>query len=113
MQELIADCKCLFLDEPTSGLDSRGSFEVCQALRKVSETGVTIVTVIHQPRHAVLPPFFLKMLDSLRYALARLQLTPLHRYEIFTLFHRVLLLGKGGKTVFLGPSEEALDYFEV
>lgn len=28
------------------------------------------------------------------------------------MFHDVLLLGKGGRTVYLGPSERALEYFE-
>ena len=31
--------------------------------------------------------------------------------KIYQLFHDVLLLGKGGVTVYLGPSEGALDYF--
>ena len=81
--EMVADPAVLFLDEPTSGLDSTGSLEVCTALRNIAESGLTVVTVIHQPR-----------------------------YEIFTMFHDVLLLGKGGQTVYLGPSEKALAYFE-
>jgi ABC-type multidrug transport system ATPase subunit len=81
--ELVADPTVLFLDEPTSGLDSSTSQEVCDSLRKVAEKGLTVVAVIHQPR-----------------------------YEIFRMFHDVLLLGKGGRTVYLGPSEEALPYFE-
>eukprot|EP00004_Rigifila_ramosa_P017043 TRINITY_DN4105_c0_g1_i1.p1 TRINITY_DN4105_c0_g1~~TRINITY_DN4105_c0_g1_i1.p1 ORF type:complete len:1713 (+),score=349.96 TRINITY_DN4105_c0_g1_i1:412-5139(+) len=81
--ELVADPTILFLDEPTSGLDSTGSKEVCGALRRVAELGLTVVTVIHQPR-----------------------------YEIFTMFHEVLLLGKGGRTVYIGPSQLALGYFE-
>ena len=81
--EMVASPVVLFLDEPTSGLDSTGSLEVCKALRNIAEAGLTVVTVIHQPR-----------------------------YEIFTMFHDVLLLGKGGQTVYLGPSEGALKYFE-
>jgi ABC-type multidrug transport system ATPase subunit len=81
--ELVSDPTVLFLDEPTSGLDSSTSQEVCDSLRKVAEKGLTVVAVIHQPR-----------------------------YEIFRMFHDVLLLGKGGRTVYLGPSEEALSYFE-
>jgi ABC-type multidrug transport system ATPase subunit len=64
-------------------LDSSTSQEVCHSLRKVAEKGLTVVAVVHQPR-----------------------------YEIFRMFHDVLLLGKGGRTVYLGPSEEALPYFE-
>ena len=71
--EMVSMPVVLFLDEPTSGLDSTGSLEVCRALRNIAEAGLTVVTVIHQPR-----------------------------YEIFTMFHDVLLLGKGGRTVYLG-----------
>ena len=81
--ELVSDPTLLFLDEPTSGLDSSSSMSICNALRKISSIGLTIVAVIHQPR-----------------------------YEIFELFHDVLLLAKGGRTVYQGPTEEALDYFE-
>ena len=81
--EMVADPLVLFLDEPTSGLDSTSSMEVCNALRKIADIGLTVVTVLHQPR-----------------------------YEIFCQFHDVLLLGKGGRAVYLGPSEDALDYFE-
>ena len=51
------------------------------AARKIADMGLTIVTVIHQP--------------GTRYFA----------------FHDVLLLGKGGRAVYLGPSAEALDYF--
>ena len=34
------------------------------------------------------------------------------RYEIFEMFHDVLLLGTGGVTVYLGPATRALAYFE-
>lgn len=81
--EMVADPTVLFLDEPTSGLDSTSSMEVCGALRRIADLGITVVTVIHQPR-----------------------------YEIFTSFHDVCLLAKGGKLVYLGPSENALHYFE-
>ena len=33
------------------------------------------------------------------------------RYGVFTMFHEVLLLGKQGRTVFLGPATAALPYF--
>ncbi|XP_065186637.1 uncharacterized protein LOC135817389 [Sycon ciliatum] len=81
--EMVANPTVLFLDEPTSGLDSTSSKEVCACLKRIAESGLTVVTVIHQPR-----------------------------YEIFKMFHSVLLLGKGGRTVYLGPSEKALPYFQ-
>lgn len=82
--ELVADPTVLFLDEPTSGLDSTSSYTVLKALKRVaSEGGLTVVTVLHQPR-----------------------------YEIFCMFDEVLLLGKGGRTVYLGPTTAALGYFQ-
>lgn len=48
----------------------------------MADLGMTIVTVVHQPR-----------------------------YGIFVLFDEVLLLGKSGRTVFQGPSTAALPYF--
>lgn len=49
---------------------------------RMADLGMTIVTVVHQPR-----------------------------YGIFILFDEVLLLGKSGRTVFQGPSTVALPYF--
>ncbi len=69
--EVVSDPTILFLDEPTSGLDSSSSKEVITALHNLAHNlDLTIAAVIHQPR-----------------------------YEIFTLFDDVLLLGKGGRTV--------------
>eukprot|EP00928_Gymnodinium_smaydae_P041518 TRINITY_DN2808_c1_g1_i3.p1 TRINITY_DN2808_c1_g1~~TRINITY_DN2808_c1_g1_i3.p1 ORF type:complete len:807 (+),score=132.93 TRINITY_DN2808_c1_g1_i3:324-2423(+) len=80
--ELVAQPSVLFLDEPTSGLDSSSSLAVCLSLKKMCELGMTSIMVIHQPR-----------------------------YSLFTLFDDVLLLGKGGQTVYLGPSLGAKAYF--
>ena len=81
--ELVALPSILFLDEPTSGLDSSSSMCVCSALRDMASVGITVIAVIHQPR-----------------------------YEIFNMFHRVLLLAKGGKLVYYGAPQDALRYFE-
>ena len=43
-------CSLLFAIVSLSGLDSTSSMEVCHALREVAESGVTVLTVIHQPR---------------------------------------------------------------
>jgi ABC-type multidrug transport system ATPase subunit len=80
--ELVADPVVLFLDEPTSGLDSHSSEVVLSALKEMTKLGLTVVTVIHQPR-----------------------------YSIFSQFDQVLLLGVGGRTVFSGPAANALPYF--
>jgi ABC-type multidrug transport system ATPase subunit len=81
--EVVANPRVLFLDEPTSGLDSTSSQEVLIALKKfATDEDMTIVTVIHQPR-----------------------------LEIYKLIDDLLLLGRGGITVYLGPREEAETYF--
>lgn len=82
--ELVAQPSLLLLDEPTSGLDSNASQEVCRALQTIASTGITVLTVIHQPR-----------------------------YEIFQMFDNVLLLAKGGNTVYMGPAKDVLSYFEL
>jgi ABC-type multidrug transport system ATPase subunit len=81
--EVAAQPDVLFLDEPTSGLDSTSSLAVALSLKKMCQLGMTSIMVIHQPR-----------------------------YSLFTLFDDVLLLGKGGQTVYLGPSLGAKSYFE-
>ena len=70
-------------DEPTSGLDATSSLSLIKALRATAKQGITVAAVLHQPR-----------------------------YEMFCLFHDVLLLGKGGFTVYLGPAVKAKEYFE-
>jgi len=81
--ELAACPTLLFLDEPTSGLDSTSSLMLCGMLKKMTELGMTVVMVIHQPR-----------------------------YSLFTLIDDVLLLGKGGRTVYVGPTNGAKAYLE-
>ena len=82
--EMCASPSILFLDEPTSGLDSTSAEQVVQSLRLIShELKLTVVTVIHQPR-----------------------------FSVYQSFDDVLLLGKGGKTVYLGPTDDSLKYFE-
>ena len=81
--ELVADPSILFLDEPTSGLDSTSAKIVMSALKDLANLGMTVISVIHQPR-----------------------------YSIFALFDQLLLLGKGGMTVFCGPTHLVQAYFE-
>ncbi|TPX55433.1 hypothetical protein PhCBS80983_g05319 [Powellomyces hirtus] len=73
----------LFLDEPTSGLDSTSALSVCENLKEVARLGLTVVSVIHQPR-----------------------------YEIFRSFDDIVLLVPGGQTAYIGPTEAAQAYFE-
>ncbi|KAJ2778276.1 ATP-binding cassette transporter snq2 [Coemansia javaensis] len=85
--ELVSRPKILFLDEPTSGLDAQASFKIVQFLRRLAAEGQTILCTIHQPS-AVL----------------------------FEQFDRLLLLVRGGRTVYcgdLGPDAQTLiRYFE-
>jgi len=71
------------LDEPTSGLDATGSLMLVKQLSKMAELGMTIIMVIHQPR-----------------------------YSLFTHIDDVLLLGKGGRTAYIGPTTGAKGYFQ-
>eukprot|EP00913_Durusdinium_trenchii_P000250 g227.t1 len=77
------DPTMLFLDEPTSGLDAASSLSIVYSLKKLTQLGLTSVMVVHQPRWA-----------------------------LFSLFDDVLLLGKGGRTVYSGPSQSAKKYFQ-
>ncbi|KAI5799834.1 putative ABC multidrug transporter [Geopyxis carbonaria] len=77
----------LFLDEPTSGLDSQSAWSIVSFLRKLASNGQAILCTIHQPS-AVL----------------------------FEQFDRLLLLKKGGKTVYFGDigdnSSTMINYFQ-
>ncbi|EIN12917.1 hypothetical protein PUNSTDRAFT_82390 [Punctularia strigosozonata HHB-11173 SS5] len=77
----------LFLDEPTSGLDSQSAWAIVQFLRELADSGQAILCTIHQPSA-----------------------------ELFQCFDRLLLLKKGGQTVYFGPlghhSQAMIDYFE-
>jgi len=81
--ELVAQPIILFCDEPTSGLDSAAAKEVCEALKSIAKSGITVVGVIHQPR-----------------------------YECFEMFDSLLLLGRSGRTVYMGPVTGVQKYFE-
>lgn len=85
--ELVAKPKILFLDEPTSGLDSQASYTIIRLLRRLADCGQAILCTIHQPS-AVL----------------------------FEQFDSLLLLARGGKTIYFGElGEDAIhlrSYFE-
>lgn len=67
----------LFLDEPTSGLDAQSAWNLVRFLRKLADSGQAILCTIHQP-------------SSL----------------LFESFDRLLLLGKGGNTIYFGDIGE-------
>jgi ABC-type multidrug transport system ATPase subunit len=83
--ELVAEPSVLFLDEPTSGLDSSTAYDVCLNLRHIArQQGLTVAAVVHSPSPAT-----------------------------FKQFDDLLLLGKGGKVIYMGPREKANDYFKA
>ncbi|KAF1325304.1 Atp-binding protein, partial [Globisporangium splendens] len=86
--ELAAQPSVLFLDEPTSGLDARSAKLIMDGVRKVADTGRTVVCTIHQPSS-----------------------------EVFFLFDQLLLLKRGGETVYFGSlgkkSRHLVDYFQA
>lgn len=79
--QLISDPAVMFLDEPTSGLDSFQAQAVMESMKCMALNGRLVVTVIHQPRSS-----------------------------IFDMFDRLLLLSEG-RTMYLGSSHEAAQYF--
>ncbi|KAF4451298.1 putative ABC1 transport protein [Fusarium austroafricanum] len=76
--ELVAKPEVLiFLDEPTSGLDSQTAWAIVSLLKKLADHGQAILCTIHQPSGI-----------------------------IFQQFDRLLLLAKGGMTVYFGDIGE-------
>ncbi|KAI4636363.1 hypothetical protein J4E83_001318 [Alternaria metachromatica] len=63
----------IFLDEPTSGLDGQAAFNTVRFLRKLADVGQAVLVTIHQPSAL-----------------------------LFAQFDTLLLLAKGGKTVYFG-----------
>lgn len=77
----------LFLDEPTSGLDGQSAYNIVRFLRKLTAAGQKILCTIHQPNAL-----------------------------LFQSFDRLLLLQRGGETVYFGDigkdSQVLIDYLE-
>ncbi|KAM5346973.1 hypothetical protein ACJ41O_009978 [Fusarium nematophilum] len=67
----------IFLDEPTSGLDGQSAYNTVRFLRKLAGVGQAVLVTIHQPSA-----------------------------QLFAQFDTLLLLAKGGKTVYFGDIGE-------
>ncbi|XP_027197959.2 protein white-like [Dermatophagoides pteronyssinus] len=80
--EMLTNPSLLFCDEPTSGLDSYLAESVIKILKKMSQSGRTIICTIHQPSS-----------------------------EVFILFDKISLLTQG-KLAFIGSSGEANEFFQ-
>ncbi|KZT00050.1 uncharacterized protein LAESUDRAFT_739756 [Laetiporus sulphureus 93-53] len=85
--ELVAKPSLIFLDEPTTGLDAQSAWAIICFLRSLADSGQSIVCTIHQPSA-----------------------------ELFQSFDRLLLLRKGGQTVYFGDigekSSTLIGYFQ-
>ncbi|BAF20576.1 ABC transporter G family member 28 isoform X3 [Oryza sativa Japonica Group] len=80
--EMVMEPSVLILDEPTSGLDSSSSLLLLRALRREALEGVNISMVVHQPS-----------------------------YTLYKMFDDLILLAKGGLTVYHGPVKKVEEYF--
>ncbi len=79
--DMISSADVYLFDEPTSGLSSKDSEHVIEIIRGMSHNKIVLVT-IHQPTS-----------------------------KIFQMFHKAVLLDRGGKLVFFGTPQEMLKYF--
>src|SRR5882762_8635810 len=79
--DMIGMSDVYLFDEPTSGLSSKDSEHVMEIIRSMAHNKIVIVT-IHQPSS-----------------------------KIFQMFHKAILLDKGGRLVFFGSPSDMLRYF--
>jgi ABC transport system ATP-binding/permease protein len=79
--DMVSSADVFLFDEPTSGLSSKDSEHIMEIIRDMSHNKIVLVT-IHQPSS-----------------------------RIFQMFHKAIVLDRGGKLVFFGTPQETLDYF--
>ena len=80
--QMLRNPSILFLDEPTTGLDATSALHLVKTLKRLANTGRTVITTIHQPRSG-----------------------------IFSLFDRVTLLSRG-RVAYTGPTSDCLSWFD-
>jgi len=79
--DMVGSADIYLFDEPTSGLSSKDSEHIMEIIRDMSHNKIVLVT-IHQPTS-----------------------------RIFQMFHKAIVLDRGGKLVFFGTPHETLKYF--
>lgn len=80
--QVLTDPRVLLLDEPTSGLDAFTATSIIDVLRGLAAEGRTLILTIHQSRS-----------------------------DLFSHFHNILLLARGGHPVYAGTGKDMLPYF--
>ena len=81
--QVLTSPSILLLDEPTSGLDSFTAASILEVLQGLADEGRTIIFTIHQPRS-----------------------------DLYKQFGTMLLLAKGGHTVYAGNASDMVPYFD-
>lgn len=80
--QILTEPRILLLDEPTSGLDAFTAASILAVLQGLADEGRTVICTIHQSRN-----------------------------DLFGNFGNLLLLARGGFTVYSGPAANMLSYF--
>jgi len=80
--ELSGEPSALVLDSPFNSVPYIKQIGMAHSLRTIAKSGVTVITVLEQPR-----------------------------YEILCCFDDLILIGRGGKVVYNGPTRDCLKYF--
>ena len=80
--QILTDPRILFLDEPTSGLDAFTASSIVEVLRGLAEEGRTLILTVHQSRS-----------------------------DLFHCFHNILLLARGGYSVYASKGSSMLSHF--
>ncbi|CAF0727424.1 unnamed protein product [Brachionus calyciflorus] len=80
--EIINNPPLLFCDEPTSGLDSSMAQSLVESMRRLADSGKTVICTIHQPSS-----------------------------QTFEMFDSLVILAEG-RLAYLGPNNQAPNYFE-
>ena len=80
--QLVTQPSLLFADEATTGLDAFSARNLVHTFVDLTKQGRTVVVSMHQPRA-----------------------------DVFPCFHVTLLLAKGGRVVYFGPTDEMVGWF--
>jgi len=83
-QELLTEPSVLLLDEPTSGLDPKSDYDVMVLLKDISQKGKIVMLTTHNINE-----------------------------KNFSLMTHLVILARGGKLAYFGPTSEAAAYFGV